>query len=103
MSWQRRRESIDASNLRLPGNMIFGFGEKARLRRELLASQRRLEEAARVLRLQAEDACSRLLRAAPGLEMRPVPVAGPLAEVIEEYRARAGDDREVLYIQDGGG
>ena len=37
------------------------------------------------------------------LELRRLAVAGPCAEVIEEYRRFAGPEREVLYIEDGGG
>jgi signal transduction histidine kinase len=32
-----------------------------------------------------------------------IAVAGPLAELIEEYRRLVGDEREILYIEDGGG
>ena len=34
---------------------------------------------------------------------RAIAVAGPLAELIEAFRQLAGDEREILYIEDGGG
>ena len=37
------------------------------------------------------------------LELKRVALAGPCAEVIEEYRKPAGPAREILYIEDGGG
>ncbi|PYT07746.1 MAG: hypothetical protein DMF49_07190 [Acidobacteria bacterium] len=52
---------------------------------------------------QRIEDCSRLLCPQPRLDRRPVALAGPLAEVIEEYRAIAGEQREILYIEDGGG
>src|SRR2546425_3263846 len=52
---------------------------------------------------QRIEDCSRLLCPQPRLDRRPVALAGPLAEVIEEYRALAGEQREILYIEDGGG
>jgi signal transduction histidine kinase len=37
------------------------------------------------------------------LELRPLALAGPCAEVIEEYRRFADTEQEILYIEDGGG
>lgn len=37
------------------------------------------------------------------LDLRRLALAGPCAEVIEQYRRRAGSDQEILYMEDGGG
>lgn len=37
------------------------------------------------------------------IELKQLALAGPCAEVIEEYRTLAGPDCEILYIEDGGG
>ena len=43
------------------------------------------------------------LFAGKDLDLRRVALAGPCAEVIEEYRRLAGPEAEILYIEDGGG
>src|SRR5262245_24490941 len=37
------------------------------------------------------------------LELKPLALAGPCAEVIEQYRRFADNGQEILYIEDGGG
>lgn len=51
---------------------------------------------------------SRVARAAAffggrDLDLKRLALAGPCAEVIEQYRRQAGPEREILYMEDGGG
>lgn len=64
-----------------------------------LAREREHHLARRLLRLSRAAA----FLGGSDLELKRLPLAGPCAEVLEQYRRSAGGDREVLYIEDGGG
>ncbi len=67
------------------------FGETGRERDHHLA--RRLMRIARAASFYAGN----------DLELKRLALAGPCAEVLEQYRRFTGPDREILYMEDGGG
>ena len=67
------------------------FGETGRERDQHLA--RRLLRIARAASFYAGN----------DLELKRLAFAGPCAEVLEQYRRFTGPDREILYMEDGGG
>ena len=81
----------------LPGSLP--AGPATRVLFPMQAAQRDQHLARRLLRISRAAA----FFGGADLELRRVAMAGPCAEVLEQYRRLTGPDQEILYIEDGGG